>query len=108
MRWPAKKSKKIAIQEVALHCTSPTFGGWGGGGVRFSLFQFGPKQEIEALVHEQWWRICFLKTGHAGWYKVPPFSVVMVSSKYQFTYSGTEVGGRVMSGFTTFCQIPWD
>ena len=88
MRWSAKKQKKTAIQEVALHCASPPFGGWGGGGVRFSLFQFGPKQEIETLVHEQWWRICFLKTGHACWNKVPSLYVVMVSSKYQFTYFG--------------------
>ena len=37
------------------------------------------------------------------------FFVVMVSSKYQFTYfAGTHLGGSVMSRLTTFCQIPWD
>ena len=89
VRWPAKKPKKAAIQEVALHRASPPLGVGGGGGVVFSLLQYGPKQEIETLVHEhECSHNCFLKTGHAGRNKVSSFSVVMVSSKYQFTYFG--------------------
>ena len=88
VRWLAKKKKTTAIQEVALHCASPPFEGWGGGGARFSFFQFGPKQEIVTLMHEQWRRISFAKTGHAGRNKLPSLSVVMVSSEYQFTYFG--------------------
>ena len=37
--------------------------------------------------------------------------MVMVSSEQQFTclrHVHTDVGGSIMSGFTTFCQIPWD
>ena len=50
------KNKKNAMQEVAAHCASQPLGvGGRGGGVMFSVFQYGPKQEIETLVHEHEW-----------------------------------------------------
>ena len=52
--WPAKKQKKCHARSGNTSCVT-TFWGWGGGVVMFSAFQYGPKQEIETLVHEHEW-----------------------------------------------------
>ena len=49
-----KNKKRLPYKRSHYIVRHHFFGGWGCRGVRVSLFQFGPKQEIETLVHEQW------------------------------------------------------